>query len=524
LVTFSDVPTLRVAPTTDRQAVRTAVSALRAQGETALYDATAAALTALGNDGSRTIVLLTDGADTRSHRSLATLRNILSRSKVTLDAVAFRTSDAQTAPLATMAAAAGGKVTTAGAASDLASAFQQAAKEIAGEVLVTAKVPDALAGQSANIAISATAGGTQISDASYAQLAAAPVKPVDPANFAARPVHISVPFYKTRTALLGALVAVFLAIAFLLYAALATVEHERSRRTFRKRLSVFTLSRPADEKQLTTTHLGNSAVARTAVEFAGRIVEKGDFERSLGRKLEAAGVPLTVAEWLIVHVSASIIIPLAFFALSGGNLRLSLIALGVGLAAPWVYLKVKESRRASKFLTQMPDTLQLLAGSLSAGYSLLQGLDTVVREGSQPIAAEFNRALVEARLGVPVEDALEGVADRMRSKDFSWVVMAIRIQREVGGNLAEVLTTVAATLRERERLRRQVRVLSAEGRLSAWILGALPLVLALYMLSVRPGYISLLWKDRIGILLLGLLAITMTAGIVWLSRVVKVDV
>ena len=115
-----------------------------------------------------------------------------------------------------------------------------------------------------------------------------------------------------------------------------------------------------------------------------------------------------------------------------------------------------------------------------------QAMDTVVREGQQPITGEFNRALVEARLGVPIEDAMDGVAERMKSKDFAWVVMAIRIQREVGGNLAELLTTVAATLRERERLRRQVQVLSAEGRLSAWILGLLPPVFALYLVLVRP--------------------------------------
>ncbi len=113
-------------------------------------------------------------------------------------------------------------------------------------------------------------------------------------------------------------------------------------------------------------------------------------------------------------------------------------------------------------------------------------MDTVVREGQQPITGEFNRALVEARLGVPIEDALDGIAERMKSKDFGWVVMAIRIQREVGGNLAELLTTVAATLRERERLRRQVSVLSAEGRLSAWILGLLPVVFALYLVA-RPA-------------------------------------
>ena len=115
-----------------------------------------------------------------------------------------------------------------------------------------------------------------------------------------------------------------------------------------------------------------------------------------------------------------------------------------------------------------------MAGSLSAGLSLAQSVDTVVREGPSRSASEFRRALVEARLGVEIEDALEGVAERMESVDFEWVVMAIRIQREVGGNLSELLNNVAATIREREYLERQVSALSAEGRLSVWILGGLP--------------------------------------------------
>ena len=108
-----------------------------------------------------------------------------------------------------------------------------------------------------------------------------------------------------------------------------------------------------------------------------------------------------------------------------------------------------------------------MSGSLAAGLSLAQSIDTIVREGTEPIASEFRRVLVETRLGVTLEDALEGVAERFESKDFEWVVMAIRIQRQVGGNLAELLDTVAATMREREYVRRQVAALAAEGKLSA---------------------------------------------------------
>jgi tight adherence protein B len=168
--------------------------------------------------------------------------------------------------------------------------------------------------------------------------------------------------------------------------------------------------------------------------------------------------------------------------------------------------------------------LQLIAGSLSAGYSMPQAIDTVVREGSQPISGEFNRALVEARLGVPMEDAMEGIADRMKSKDFAWVVMAIRIQREVGGNLAELLTTVSGTLRERETLRRQVKVLSAEGRLSAWILGLLPPVFALYLALAQPSYLKPLVTEALGWLLLAVGLVLLAVGALWMRKAVKVEV
>ena len=176
------------------------------------------------------------------------------------------------------------------------------------------------------------------------------------------------------------------------------------------------------------------------------------------------------------------------------------------------------------FLAQLPDTLQLIAGSLSAGYSMPQAIDTVVREADQPIAAEFNRALVEARLGVPIEDALDRVAERMHSRDFGWVVMAVRIQREVGGNLAKLLTTVAATLRERERLRRQVKVLSAEGRLSAWILGLLPPVFSVYLLLTQPTYLKPLVTEPLGILLLSLGLTLLAVGVLWMRKAIKVEV
>jgi tight adherence protein B len=226
---------------------------------------------------------------------------------------------------------------------------------------------------------------------------------------------------------------------------------------------------------------------------------------------------------MLIHVGTALVLGIVLLIASGSFLA-GIIGVIIGVVGPLLFLTVREERRRAAFLTQLPDTLQLIAGSLSAGYSMPQAIDTVVKEGAPAVAGEFNRVLVETRLGMPIEDALEGVAHRMRSVDFAWVVMAIRIQREVGGNLAEVLTTVADTLRERERIRRQVQVLSAEGRLSAVILGGLPPLFAVYLLLVRKEYIKVLWHESAGIAMLVIAVVLLTIGAFWLRKVVRVEV
>ena len=191
---------------------------------------------------------------------------------------------------------------------------------------------------------------------------------------------------------------------------------------------------------------------------------------------------------------------------------------------PHVYLSLKEKRRIKTFNNGLAQTLQIIAGALQAGLSLPQAVDTVVQEGTEPIAGEFRRAIIEQRLGVEIEDSLDSVADRMGSLDFKWVVMAIRIQREVGGNLSELLLNVAATIREREYLRRQVAVLSAEGRLSAFILGGLPIFFVGYLSLARPTYLQPMLHSPMGWGMIVMGVVMMTVGTFWLKKAVKVVV
>ena len=184
------------------------------------------------------------------------------------------------------------------------------------------------------------------------------------------------------------------------------------------------------------------------------------------------------------------------------------------LFVPWLYLSRKASKRIKLFDSQLADTLQLVSGSLSAGLSLPQSLDTVVREGNEPVAGEFRRALVEQRLGVEVETALEGVAARMHSDDFAWVVMAVRIQREVGGNLAELLLTVAGhparagvpSPTGEHPLRRGPHVGIGPGRPAPAFFG--------YLMLVQPDYLEPMLTSTLGWMMLGAACVMMTIGIV----------
>jgi tight adherence protein B len=269
--------------------------------------------------------------------------------------------------------------------------------------------------------------------------------------------------------------------------------------------------------------LGSHPALRPAVDLAERAVAGRGLEAVLATRLEAAALPLRAPEWLVLHAGAAAGGGVLLLALSGGGLPAATFGLFVGLVGPWLVLTVRQGRREKAFLAQLPDTLQLMSGSLKAGHSMLQAVDTAVRQTEAPMAAELHRALVESQLGVPMEDALERIGDRLRSDDFSWVVMAIRIQRDVGGNLAQLLTSVAGTLRERERLRGQVDVLSAEGKLSGIILGLLPVGFAAYLLVARPGYLAPLLSP-LGLMMLLAAVVLLVVGGLWVAKVVAVEV
>ena len=239
--------------------------------------------------------------------------------------------------------------------------------------------------------------------------------------------------------------------------------------------------------------------------------------------LDAAAMPVRPSEWLVVRFGAALGGALLMMLLLPWWLGLVVGAAG-GFVLPNALLTVRIDRRKRAFAEELPDTLQMIVSSLRAGFTLQHGIEASVRDTQGPVAVELRRALSETRLGAELEDALEGVGARTGNHDMRWLVMAIKLQREVGGSLSEVLQTTADTMREREELRRHVRGLSAEGRLSATILVAMPVLLALWMFLFRPAYVRPLYTEPLGIVLLVVAGVLMATGMLWLRAVVKVEV
>lgn len=238
--------------------------------------------------------------------------------------------------------------------------------------------------------------------------------------------------------------------------------------------------------------------------------------------MERANLAIKPAEFIVLYVAIVIALPLVGLYLGG---LLIMLAFGfVAAFAPIALLSNMAERRRSKFLAQLPDTLHLLAGSLRAGYSLMQGVEAVSEETPEPIAQELRRVITETRLGGDLIESLDKVALRMNSQDFGWVVMGISIQSEVGGDLAELLDTVSETMVERQRLRREIKALTAEGRISALVLICLPIALLIILNFMNPEYGSALFTSTLGQILLLLGGLSLILGWLWMKKIVAIKV
>ncbi|HJU46652.1 MAG TPA: type II secretion system F family protein [Gaiellaceae bacterium] len=243
--------------------------------------------------------------------------------------------------------------------------------------------------------------------------------------------------------------------------------------------------------------------------------------RALARRLEQAGLNTqpAVIVWLGIVLAVAAVIVFGLFA---GSPALGLVAGVVAGALPVMVVWHKARRRMRAFDEQLPNVLQTMAGSLQVGHSFNQSLQAIVDEGQQPASEEFGRVITEMRFGRPADEALEAVGARLDSPDFDYVLMSVRVQRQVGGSLAGLFETVSETVRERQQFRRKLRAITATGRMSAYLLTFLPFATALLITLVHPGYLTPLFTTSGGQVAIGVCTAMIVIGGLTLRRIVDV--
>jgi tight adherence protein B len=263
---------------------------------------------------------------------------------------------------------------------------------------------------------------------------------------------------------------------------------------------------------------GLRALLDRSIALTDRLLRRRD-DRRLNARLEAAGLALRPAEYVlgVGTATASVLLVLV---LRVGPLSALVLASAVPVVSE-AWLAHRIARRRTAVAEQLADTLQLLSATLRAGYGLVHSVEVVSQRAPDPTAQEFRRVLIETRLGRSLQDALAGMAARLDVQDLHWVVQAITIHQEVGGDLTHVLETVGGTIREREQIRGQVHALSAEGRLSGIVLLALPVVLALGLAALRPGYLSVLTSHWFGWMMITVGVILLAIGGLWVRRLLR---
>jgi tight adherence protein B len=503
VVAFGTQPSLVAGPTTDRDQLASRVAELTASGETALYDAVTFAATQFTADSQeRAIVLLSDGGDTASTTTLEQAAATGVRTNV----IELVTGESNRAALESLAAAGGGSVSSVADPAALAGLYRAAAASLTNQYRITYETSNH---GSVPLTVQVTTGAGVLDATTDVDLpaAASPPATTSPSSSPAARADAT-GLEPGQIALIVGAAAIFLALVLLAVVGLSV--DRRSRRA-RAQLGVerSLVSRPS---------ISNLSDRVTAA--ADGYLERHNQRRTLAAALESASISLRPGEFIVLTGIATLVAGLAGLTL-GGLLGGIVLAVLVPLAARLVVGRLAERRR-EKFGEQLPDTLQLLTSTLRSGYSLLQALDSVAQEAAEPARTEFRRVLLEIRVGRDLSEALRALADRMRSQDFAWVVGAIEINREIGGDLAAVLENTAETIRERQRVYRQMRALTAEGRLSGYILTALPVVVALAMKFINPRSFAQLTSGA-GLLMTAGGCVLLMAGWFWMKMLNRIE-
>ncbi|MBW3574986.1 MAG: type II secretion system F family protein [Actinobacteria bacterium] len=265
-----------------------------------------------------------------------------------------------------------------------------------------------------------------------------------------------------------------------------------------------------------------SPLVTDTIHLASRMVDQFDARGSMQTQLERARLPIRAGEFVVVTVCSALTVGLLMAAVT----ETWVLGLAGAVAVPFLakaYVSRRIDRRRKAFEAQLPEALSVIASSLSAGHTFLRSVQMMCEESPPPLSEEFHRVVAETRLGGSVVDALDRMAQRLAIKDLVWVVQAIRIQQQVGGKLADLLHTLADFMRAREDIRREVDVLTAEGRISSYVLGALPVFILLAVQVTNPDYLQPFYQGW-GLFVLGMTAASILTGFFIIRRMVRIEI
>jgi tight adherence protein B len=481
LESFSSNVDVLTVPTTDHDLVKLRIAGLIADGRTRLHDAIMRAPQVFSNaTEKRAIVLLSDGGDEGSVASLDLAA--VATTGIHVEVISLQTSRSDPAALQRL-----GTVTAAENPGALAGAFARMADQLPQIVQAAPTTPPTTVPPT-TVPPTTTPPTTEPPTTAPAVVAPVPTQP--PAQ----------PHETSKLWLWLGLGAAALAIFLIVVIAMPGVKVTRTRLEIREERSM-------------------SGPGQRATQAMDDLLERYGKRRELGQRLAVAGMTTSTGEFATLVVAIAVVLFLLGLALVGPLIGIALAAAAVVVAL--MIVNQRATKRQAAFAEQLADILKLLTNSLRSGHGLAQALDAVVEEIDDPARIEFERVLTDVRVGRDLNDSMTALADRMDSEDMRWVVAAIAINRETGGNLSEILDTVSETIRERQRAQRQVRTFTAEGRLTARLLTGLPFLLAFWQWRANPDNFEFL-THGVGLVLLCFAGVLLLTGWFWISRIIRI--
>lgn len=284
----------------------------------------------------------------------------------------------------------------------------------------------------------------------------------------------------------------------------------------------FTLDLTEEELAPAKPSSGNSALR----ERLDNVIGDRPFAQQWKQQLARADLKLKVSEFAALHVVGAVVgFSLGYFILFSGSIVLAIVAGFIGFFVPRFYVGRRVQSRLIRFENQLPDTLSLWVNALRSGYSVPQAMEAISRDAPEPTSTEFKRVVQENQLGIDLSDALAHLLNRVESEDLDLVITAVNIQREVGGNLAEILEVIGHTIRERIKLKGEIRVLTAQGRITGYLISLLPIALALFLYVINPSYMGNLFENRTcGWPMLGIGLALIGIGMAVVQKIVDIDI